>query len=207
MALASAPGDHDQRAERRREEERRSGCARGRTHTGKRGNSGAARSVRESSTLRRPVGVHDRSAWKGLRPCNAAVGPERRVLCAPRRKCAREDSNLRPAVSAIRRLLDGPDHLFVLVTTRTPGASTRRLVRRAYAGVSPGRLTRWSLHLPSAARFDRIPDLVRTPPTARLGIALAFEREGFPEFTRFASTRRRAGPLFFAHTAGRCARS
>jgi hypothetical protein len=46
-------------------------------------------------------------------------------------------------------------------------------------------------------------------PRRRLGSGLPSPvlREGFPEFTRFASTRRRAGPLFLAHTAGRCARS
>src|SRR5690606_7728415 len=79
----------------------------------------------------------------------------------------------------------------------TAAACGRRALRRArakpvraYAGVSPGRLTRWSLHLPSAAQRAVAS---RTPPTARLGIARACA--GFPEFTRFASTRRRAGPL------------
>jgi hypothetical protein len=47
---------------------------------------------------------------------------------------------------------------------------------RAYAGVSPGWLTRWSLHLPSTACSMRNP---RTPPTARLGIARTPTR-GFP---------------------------
>lgn len=42
-------------------------------------------------------------------PCGADATPTR---AAESKECAREDSNLRPAVSAIRRLLDGLDHLF-----------------------------------------------------------------------------------------------
>src|SRR5262249_37076621 len=68
------------------------------------------------------------------------------------------------------------------------------------AGLSPGRLTRWSLHLPPAtggARAGRLCYQLLAPPAARLGITRSRPAtEGFPEFTRFASAPWRAGAPF-----------
>jgi hypothetical protein len=108
-------------------------------------------------------------------------------------KRAREDSNLRPAVSATPAVIP-PD--------RTISSPERVLGRRALpqhpgghcgAGVLLGQLTRWSLHLPSIAwecdSRTPIADLARDcPPREIRGV-------GFPEFTRFASGRYRPGPL------------
>ncbi len=123
-------------------------------------------------------------------------------------KRAREDSNLRPAVSAIPLVSQRPGPSHHPAGHRVPGApSIHRhaccpvlaeadVGRLVGTGVLVGHLTRWSLHLPSPTRAcARSPGdgSARDYPSAPSGAGV-----GFPEFTRFASGRYRPGPLFDA---------
>ncbi len=93
---------------------------------------------------------------------------------------------------AIQSFRSGPDHLFTLSPSWGSGC---RALRSAHdpptrAGVLPGRLTRWSLHLPSATWATGKP--VSHGPangSARDYPAEPISAVGFPEFTRFASVR------------------
>ena len=111
-----------------------------------------------------------RGPW--LRPCLSRRSVRQRPIDLYQR--AREDSNLRPTVSAAPRLSPrtGPS----LHPPRSNGgtwvgcrALPTVVLTTSGAGVLPGRLTRWSLHLPPA-----LPLPLRkrhAPPAARLGIA------------------------------------
>jgi hypothetical protein len=126
---------------------------------------GSLRIIASSAMLPRRTSMR---RWTGsaclpLGRWHRAFRPMFRPLIAPEGRChpkrAREDSNLRPAVSAQSdaftpgRTISSPFRLArreaVSGAGRCPPAGTCR--RRRVAGLSAGRLTRWSLHLPPAA--------------------------------------------------------
>src|SRR5690606_29827758 len=135
--------------------------------------SGGHRNLRDAAAVEPPCG--DGRAPPALLsdspPAAKAVGCRASfVTPAPRdgggtQKRAREDSNLRPAVSALSgalapgRTISSPFPLdappgrwgypVVSGAGRCPSAGRCRC--RRVAGLSAGRLTRWSLHLPPAA--------------------------------------------------------
>ncbi len=71
----------------------------------------------------------------------------------------------------LRRFPDGPDHLIILTQPKQAVGGCRGLPAgvdtRAVRGLLPGRLTRWSLHLPTAAG-----SMENSAPRRRLGSGL-----------------------------------
>lgn len=155
-----------------------------------------------------------------LRPCNARR--VRSTRCASACKRARGDSNLRPAVSAHPPIVSAGRT--ISSTRRALGAhrlaagrfGASREGRRvhderghlrasggAYAGVSPwggSPAGLYTFRRHCARRAGPVGGSARDRPPARCRAGW-----GFPEFTRFAAARRRAGPLLLWRASERAA--